>query len=612
VTPARTSFRHDVAIAAALGVVATIVVGVTAQSLGFTRDEGYYFKAGELYWGWYRELFQLFADGEPLRAFSREVIDRHWSYNREHPALMKTLFAWSFGFSELTGFPAGKHNALRFPAWCVAGLSVSLVYALARTLLPRRAAVVAALSWISMPHVFWHMHLACFDVPVAAAHTALVLAYLRYRHTFRGAVLVGVVFGLAAAVKHNVLPVPGLLLLHWLVVEAGRGGAMGKGKLGAAAAAASARGASGVVLPGIPIVFFSLAIVGPLVYLLTWPFLWPQPLLRLGSYLGFHLRHEHYPILYFEELLTKPPFPWHFPFVMSAVTIPVPVLMMLLLGTALAAAVAGRFLRQRFAPRGSDERSEPELTRTPLGDVSRAPSASPALLLLLNGFYPFILIALPATPIFGGTKHWMNGLPFLCVLGAWALEEGFRRLEAAAGARARVAFLVTVALVVVPGVWISARVWPYGLGSYNELIGFARGAANVGMQRTFWGYEPFAALDAFNERTPRNGRIHFGDTNQDSWRMYRRSRGEAPPLLREDIGFSGTVRGSAVASVQPQGEFKQQWMDVWNEWGDRTPDLVLHAEGVPVCTVTFKGSPHKISKGDALGQPAAAGGARAR
>ena len=120
-----------------------------------------------------------------------------------------------------------------------------------------------------------------------------------------------------------------------------------------------------------------------------------------------------------------------------------------------------------------------------------------------------------------------------------------------------------------------------------ELIGFTRGAANVGMQRTFWGYEPLAALPAINARTDKGGRIHFGDTNQDDYRMYRRDH-----LLRDDIAFSGTVLGSAVASVQPQGEFKEQWMDVWNEWDDRTPDLVLGPEGVPVLTITF----HEVSK----------------
>jgi hypothetical protein len=136
---------------------------------------------------------------------------------------------------------------------------------------------------------------------------------------------------------------------------------------------------------------------------------------------------------------------------------------------------------------------------------------------------------------------------------------------------------------VLPGFFLSARVWPYGLGSYNELIGFSRGAANVGMQRTFWGYEAREVLPEVNERTPRGGRIHFGDVNADSHRMYG-----ADGLLRPDIGIAGSVRGSNVAHVEPQGEFKQQQIDVWNEWQTRVPDVVVHAEGVPLSTLTFR------------------------
>lgn len=574
--------RRDGLWALGLGALTVVVVGVTAQTLGFTRDEGYYFKAAELYWGWFKELGRSLRELEPLRPFSQAVIDEHWSYNHEHPALLKTLFALSFGARELLGLDIEVHDALRFPAWLMAGLSTSLVFAFARSLLPRRAAIVSALLWVTMPHVFWHMHVACFDVGVAAAHTALVLAYWRFRHTLKGAIAVGVVFGLAAAVKHNALPVPALLLVHWLLTEA---------PSRVRRAAAEGGRARGVLVPPIPVVFFALALVGPLVFFAHWPWLWPDPLRRFGGYIGYHLHHEHYPILYFKELLTAPPFPIHFPFVMSAVTIPVPTLVAMLLGFGLALAVVVRsalFVAGRV-------RREQELSVVPLGDVSRAPSSSPALLLLMNALYPFVLIALPSTPIFGGTKHWMNALPFLCVLAAWAIEEALARMAPAsslAGARGvravgRGPLLVgtLLAAIVLPGVVISARVWPYGLGSYNELIGFTRGAANVGMQRTFWGYEARAALPQVNAHQPPVKRIHCGDTNHDSWRMYRRDR-----LLRDDIAFSSSVRGADVASVEPQGEFKQQWLDVQNEWGDRTPDIVLHAEGVPLDVITFRES----------------------
>jgi hypothetical protein len=389
-------------------------------------------------------------------------------------------------------------------------------------------------------------------------------------------------------VKHNVLQVPALLVLHWLLFEARTSSDLRPTD--------DAR--TTVALPAVPLAFVAMAVLSPLLYVLHWPWLWPDPARRFGAYIGYHLNHEHYPILWFGELLTHPPFPISFPFVMSAVTIPVPILALMCIGFALACVVSARAVWSRFVR----PLREPEVTRVPLGAARGALSSSGSVagLLALNAFFPFFLIALPSTPIFGGTKHWMTGLPFLCILAAWALEEGVARMSAlrapapgvrgtdgvggvARASRGARAMLVLGALALLPGVFISARVWPYGLGSYNELIGFARGAANVGMQRTFWGYEPREALPVVNAQLGKNGRIHFGDTNADDFRMYRRDG-----LLRDDIAFSNTVRGAQVASVQPQGEFKQQWMDVWNEWQTRSPALVLGPEGVPVCTVTFK------------------------
>jgi hypothetical protein len=52
--------------------------------------------------------------------------------------------------------------------------------------------------------------------------------------------------------------------------------------------------------------------------------------------------------------------------------------------------------------------------------------------------------------------------------------------------------------------------------------------------------------------------------------------------------FAPTVRGADVAHVEPLGEFKQQQLDVWNEWQRRNPDIIIDVEGVPLSTVTFR------------------------
>ena len=563
--------RLDIAICCGLLVGTVAVLLVTEKQVGFTRDEGYYFKAARQYWGWFEQWPDVLRSGNLSAPFEQANIDRYWSYNHEHPVLMKSLFALSWGIGKKhLGLFSLNSTAFRFPALVFSGLLLALIYLLARALhLARWSSLLAALMFASMPRAFWHFHLACFDIPVTAAHVWLVLAYYKGRRSWAGALVVGLAFGLAATVKHNVLVIPAVFVLHWILVEA-RGFRQEDGDWR---------------LPPLPASFFSMAIVGPLVFFAHWPYLWPDMLKRAGWYIGFHLTHVHYPIMYFKELLTAPPFPWSFPFVMSLVTVPLVVLTLFFLGVCLAVPAIFRVIRNRIS--GRDD--EVELTRVPLGDVSQEPSGAAAALLLLNAAVPFLLIALPSSPVFGGTKHWMNGLPFLCVLGAWAAQEGVARARAyfeSRGSTFRFGPVATAAfcgLVLLPGFVQTARVHPYGLASYNSVTGFARGAANVGFQRTFWGYEPRLALPLINDVAPPRARIAFGDTNHDDYRMYREDG-----LLRSDIVIGGWPRSSNVASVQPQGEFKEQWMDVLNAWQVRGPDHVVHLEGVPLVTITFR------------------------
>lgn len=558
-----------VMVALFLGTV--ILLGQTSQQLGFTRDEGYYFKAGELYFGWFKDLWRMWGDGEFAKPFTQAVIDRHWKYNHEHPVLMKTLFALSWGLGkEWLGLFDSHASAFRFPTWCFAGLSNVLLYAIGKHLHSRRMGLVAVALWMSMPRVFWQMHLACFDIGVCAAHLWLVGSWFKHRTTTKGAFVIAASFALAVATKHNVLVTPAFFVLHWMLAEAKKPQSLDVG----------------IRIPPLPLAFFTLMFVSPILFTLHWPYLWPDPVMRIGWWINFHLQHEHYPILWFKDLLTHPPFPVSFPFVMSAVTIPVPVLMLFITGAGLAVVVTVRFLWDRLW----NGRTDIEVVHAKLSDASQSPTGNVLLMLLLNIAYPFALIALPSSPIFGGTKHWMNALPFLCLLGAWVVEETMARLSTSMTPTLQKALPIVLAtMFALPGVLLSARIHPYGLASYNALVGYARGAANVGFQRTFWGYEPRMALPVVNEHLKQRGRIHFGDTNHDDYKMYKRDK-----LLRSDIRVQRDVSGSDVASVQPQGEFKEQWMKVLRRSSQRAdhgsgrgPDHVVHIEGVPLVTFTF-------------------------
>ena len=136
----------------------------TASDLGYARDEGFYFQAAQSYQRWFELLAQ-----DPAAAFERHNVDRFWGINREHPALMKSLFAWSqMVLHERWRWFDEAGTACRFPGMVVSSLAVGVTYLWGSHTLGRGSALAAALLLGLMPRVFYHAHLDCFDVPVAA------------------------------------------------------------------------------------------------------------------------------------------------------------------------------------------------------------------------------------------------------------------------------------------------------------------------------------------------------------------------------------------------------------------------------------------------------------
>jgi len=135
-------------------------------------------------------------------------------------------------------------------------------------------------------------------------------------------------------------------------------------------------------------------------------------------------------------------------------------------------------------------------------------------------------------------------------------------------------------LLLLPGVWTIWRTHPCELDSYNEAIGFTRGAANAGMQRTFWGSEARVALPFVNATAPVGCRVLFGDTNEPSIAVYTWDG-----RLRGDLRGTGTVDPACLALVEPQGEFRDFWLDARTAWQTSTPAAVVHIEGVPLAVV---------------------------
>ena len=203
--------RWDHLLGALLAAAYVTLLMATAGDLGMSRDESFYVTAAQSEAGWY----QLLLD-DHRAALERPAIDRAWEFNHEHPALMKTLFAWSWMAQQKWQVFGTDSMAFRFPGMVTAGLLLWLIYIFGARVFGRQAGAFAALAFALMPRVFYHSHLDCFDIPIVFFDTWVTYAYWRSLRQRRWAVYTGLIFGLALATKHNSWVLPGVFGIHFV------------------------------------------------------------------------------------------------------------------------------------------------------------------------------------------------------------------------------------------------------------------------------------------------------------------------------------------------------------------------------------------------------------
>jgi hypothetical protein len=446
------------------GLVVFVALALQVPSQGLTDDDDFYIPAGTAYAGWLAQL-----GTHPTDALSKAGIDAAFAVNREHPPLAKGVF----GVSEAVfhrglqthGRVAGARLGTVFFAVL---LAVTLVLWLWRPLGPT-ASVGAVALLFSLPRFAFHSQVATLDVPVAAMvvlftavfSTALARAQTG-RHAGRWALCCGVVFGLACLTKLNA---PFALLPALLVVVLSRWRGFSRVDV-----AFEQR----LALPPIPGVVWACLLLGPLVFVTLWPWLWPDPVGRLGGYLAFHLRH--YPIyLLYEGVIWEKPFaPWHAPVLHALLVLPVLVLCCGLLGAIAAASSLVRLVRGATAT----------------GPHPGAHPKDPVLaMVLLQALFAVGVVATADVPKYGGEKLVMPFFPFLAVLAACGTTRVAGALHALLPRRvprAAVGVVVVVAAAL-PGVWTQLRT-PAGLAlsTWGEVVGGLRGATARGFERTYY------------------------------------------------------------------------------------------------------------------------------
>ncbi|MGC4066324.1 MAG: glycosyltransferase family 39 protein [Polyangiaceae bacterium] len=548
----------DVAVAIAMGLLTFVLLYLTAPRIGYARDEGFYFQAAKQYGHW---LDVLFAD--PVNAVRRDVVDAHFSLNAEHPSLMKLLFALSEAWlHRRLEWIAQPGLAYRVPSMALAAITTTMLVGFTARILSRGAGVLAGALLVGLPRWFHHAHLACFDVPIASWIFLTTLCYRHATSTRRAssAWLLGLVYGLALDTKHNAWWLPATFFVHLVVTE------------GRAFLASSAVERWRTLRPLVVMV-----LVGPCVMVLLWPWLWYDTVPRLEGWLRFHLHHEYYNMKFLGQTYHRPPMPRAYPWVMTLATVPATTLVLSLLGAAVSTT---HLLRTYLNAKRSNATRNERPTRVAAWDLRRSTDLLLALS-IVSAYAPWVFTS---TPIFGGTKHWLAAYPFLCVFAGrgylfWSarMREFVQHRKVKHprlfAAFERAAFLA----LILPGVAITSHGVPWGLTTYTPVVGGAPGAANLGLNRTFWGYTTLELIDAFGQLAPEGARVFVHDTAIQSFQEH-----QLDGTIERKYVPTLNIAQSTLALYHYEPHMQRVEYQIFEAYGTTTPSAMACFDGVPV------------------------------
>lgn len=562
-----TRWDHLVGLLLVVGYVAALLA--TSSGLGMNRDEGFYVDAAESYARWWDGVFTGAPD-----ALDRASIDRAWETNHEHPSLPKSLFAFSWLAQQRWHLFPEDSMAFRFPGMVMSSLALWVLYLFGVRLYGRRAGLFAALAYALIPGVFYHSHLDCFDTPIVSMLVLVTYCYHRSLTKPAWAIWTGIAYGFCLETKHNAWILPLVFLVHF-------GFVWGCERHRRRSATAAEAGRARVSL--VPWWLLGMALLGPPLFVGMWPWLWNDTIPRIGEYVGFHVNHIHYNIAYLGYTYFSPPSPTSYAWVTTLFTVP---LVTLALGAA-GIAMRSRTLVPAFALERlwRDGRIEPDVVRS---DV----------LVFGSFFTPMFVMMMPSTPIFGGTKHFLMAYAMLALFAGAAfarmtgvLEEDALRwmgrlgrggvLDATRSARVRRAVLGATFVATLASPLVSTlHSHPFGLSYYTWAAGGVPGAADLGMNRQFWGFTTGSLVPWLNEHVPDRGSVWICDTTGTAFHMLQRDG-----LLRDDVRAAWDLSNADYAIVHHEDHFNIVDFQIWEVYGRVDPVFVLTYDGVPIVSV---------------------------
>jgi 4-amino-4-deoxy-L-arabinose transferase-like glycosyltransferase len=476
----------------------------------------------------------------PGAALSAQGVQQSWELNHEHPPLDKIWsgFVWLLArpfFDDLTAHRLG--NIL------LVGTLVALLYWQVSAEFGTIAGLASVGALLAMPRFFFHAHLAALDVPTAVTMFAVVFLFWRSfrRPGWQWSLVLGIAWGLALATKINaifVMPVLGLwtLIFHrrWYLIWR----------------------------------LVAMGLIGGVLWLLLWPWLYHDSVHRLIDYLAF-VTVNHWKIgQWYLHRFWMPP-PWHFPFVMALAVVPLTLTALYIVGA----------------------------WRVVQGGRAQAVG----WLFILGALFAWLPLTTGKSMVYDNERLFMPAFPNLAALAGIGFAWILGCLWSAAGRIGRPGLraplgLALSAVAFGPPVVGAATIYPHLLSYYSAAVGGLPGATRLGLESTYWCETYADALPYLNAHAKPGDVVWVEDYSHDVL-LYYQMQGR----LRSDLRIAAPPGATSVFDRQGMHGYEAgiadaDWVIVeYRQTGftagltgwlaGRTPVYRLSHQGVPLMDI---------------------------
>ncbi len=407
-----------------LGGSAGLLVLATLGAPGITIDEPIDTKVGGNYLAFAGRVLS-----RGLGGVGQTELDALFADNAQHPPLGRCLLGLATLAAPLEPLlggtdPFSVHSARLAPMLAFAALVGLITGLMARRFGPI-AGACSGVALILFPRSFTHAHLATLDTFLSLFWTAALLsadAALRSRRSLVWLPLAGAVWGLALLTKIHAVLLPPLVLLDAVLRRK----------------SFTTRRALGLALWGV---------VAFVVFAAGWPWLWFDPVTRLTAYLSTSTDRLSLSVLYFGQVYQDRLVPWHYPWVLFALVVPVGLHLLGFVG---------------------------------LVRAWRTRSADPLPLVLGASVLEFLVIFSTAAPVYDGERLFLHVFPAWAMLAGLGLDTLWNSLVRPLPRLGLVLLLACQPI----GLILS---YPCGLSYFNLLAGGLPGATRLGLEPTYWG-----------------------------------------------------------------------------------------------------------------------------